>query len=49
MSQDPEPLVLWKYEPKPKNPKFFENMSQDPEPLVLKNTWLESPYFLDLK
>ena len=46
MSQDPEPLVLWKHEPKPQNPRSlktwariqnlwsFENMSQ-----ILKNPW----------
>ena len=46
MSQDPEPLVLWKHEPKPQNPRSLktwariqnlwssENMSQS-----LKNPW----------
>ena len=40
MSQDPEPLVLWKHEPKPQNPWSSENMSQDPKILGL---WKHEP------
>ena len=39
MSQDLEPLILWKHESKPKNPWSFENMSQrSKNPRSLK-TW----------
>ena len=40
MSQDSEPWVLWKHEPKPQKPFVSENMSQDLEPLVL---WKHEP------
>ena len=40
MSQDPEPLVHWKHEPKSKKPWSSKNMSQDPKILGL---WKHEP------